>query len=105
MKVACISKYTQYVPKHPDQAMCGPTSANGRIRAVKQPVVSAIGCHFEAVSQPLLVPRLEHIPEDVAELHSRLQGWSWLLSSSYSTIQQPTGCVLLQGVVVLKAPC
>lgn len=95
---------SRVLSKHETEEILARTSTDSCVSPIKQAVVSALGCHLEAISQPLLVSRLEHIPEDVAQLHCRLQGRCWLLSGSYSPIQQAIGCILLQGVVVLKAP-
>lgn len=80
------------------------TSGDGSVSTVHQALISAAGRHLEPVSQPLLVPRLQHIPQDVAQLHSWQQGWGGLLSGRHPPIQQASGGSLLQGVVVLKAP-
>ncbi|KAA6429757.1 MAG: hypothetical protein FRX49_00189 [Trebouxia sp. A1-2] len=74
------------------------TSVDGGISTVDQSLIPAAGGHFEPVSQPLLVSRLQHIPQDVAQLHCWQQGRSRLLSSGHPSIQQAAGGILLQGV-------
>ena len=50
-----------------------PMTSAACIDGTNQSLIAAAGCISEALSEPLLVAGLEHVPQDVAQLHSRGQ--------------------------------